>query len=69
MKDQLQRRHFEAIAGIIKGFQMDEIEKQKLAIKFSEELKQYNERFQSDRFITACLTGNMGKGRTHKNVK
>ena len=68
MTDQLQRRHFEAIAGIIKGLDMPENDKIALANAFENQLRKFNDNFDGQRFVTACLTGNMGKGRSHKNV-
>lgn len=66
MTNTMQRRHFEVIAGIIA--QSDVIDKEALASMFAESLGQFNDRFQKERFIQACLTGKMGKGRSHKNV-
>lgn len=69
---QMQRRHFEAIATIIR--KLDPISpnaqgyKQALTEHFADELGRFNSNFDRERFITACLTGKMGKGRSHKNV-
>ena len=68
MTDQLQRRHFEVIAGIIKSFEMPENDKLALANAFENQLRQFNSKFDGARFVNACMTGNMGKGRSHKNV-
>ena len=68
----MQRRHFELIASIIatlnpispnaNGY------KEALIEHFADNLANTNKNFDRARFITACLTGNMGKGRSHKNV-
>lgn len=73
MSDNMQRRHFEMIAGIIA--QLNPISpnaqgyKAALIAHFADELAKTNPLFQRDRFITDCNTGNMGKGRSHKNVR
>lgn len=69
MTDQMQRRHFEAVASIIKRAELGAKERENLAVMFANELGQYNSNFDAARFVTACTTGNMGKGRSHKNVK
>lgn len=68
MSNQLQRRHFEAIAAIIKRAVVPEITREQLAEMCANDLGGYNSSFDRERFITACLTGKMGKGRSHKNV-
>ena len=69
MTNTMQRRHFEVIAGILKTADIQETERQVLADMFAEGLGVYNTNFDKGRFVTACLTGNMGKVRSHKNVK
>lgn len=69
MTDQMQRRHFEVIAGIIKRAELGAQERADLAVTFADALKQFNSNFDRARFVEACITGNMGKGRSHKNVK
>ena len=64
----LQRRHFETIAAIIKTSDISETQRNKMAALFADKLGGTNDRFDRDRFVTACLTGKMGKGRSHKNV-
>ena len=69
----MQKRHFEDIAGIVKklnpisenanGYKQDMIE------HFADQLSKTNDSFDKERFVNACLTGNMGKGRSHKNVQ
>ncbi len=67
------RKDFEVIAGILA--KLDPISmaaqgyKQALIEHFAEELQYTNPNFNAERFITACNAGNMGKGRSHKNVK
>lgn len=66
--DTMQRRHFEVIASIIKTSEITEKERVKLANMFANKLGRYNSKFDADRFVAACLTGKMGKGRSHKDV-
>lgn len=68
MANELQRRHFEAIAGVIKRAVIPGLTRQQLAEMFANDLGQYNDKFQRERFIEACLTGKMGKSRSHKNI-
>ena len=67
------RKDFEIIAGIIA--QMNPISENAQGYKvalvehFADNLTVTNPNFDKERFIKACLTGNMGKGRSHKNVR
>lgn len=57
----MQRKHFEMIAKIV---YMNVKDKESVAESFAIALSGTNDRFDKERFINACLTGNMGKGRT-----
>lgn len=63
----MQRRHFERIATIINQLP-EEFSKLHLrymiAEHFAGELRSMNSGFQRDKFIEACMTGNMGKHRS-----
>lgn len=66
----MERRHFELIAGIINSMPKDgQWSNEEIAIRFADRLSSTNSNFQKERFITACLTGKMGKGRSHKDIK
>jgi hypothetical protein len=73
MSDNMQRKHFEMIAGILAKLNpiSDTAKDYKTALvhHFADELAKTNQKFDADKFITACNTGNMGKGRSHKNVR
>lgn len=62
----MQRRHFERIAKIINVFDLGTISQRMLAEHFADHLAEFNSCFQRDKFINACLTGDMGKYRSRK---
>ena len=53
---------------IAKIVYMNVKDKEQVTEAFATALSGTNDSFNKERFVNACLTGYMGKGRSHKNV-
>jgi len=61
------RKDYILIAGIIAQIPVNL--REETANAMSHALIGTNPNYDANRFYNACMTGNMGKGRSHKNVK